>query len=51
MTVWCAGLETCTPNDHLHRVTYARCRADTIISPVDGHMGVPKHVENRNKRI
>jgi hypothetical protein len=51
MTVWCAGLDetpnlhtkrsliqTCTPNGHLCRVTYTRCRIDTINSPYDGHM-------------
>jgi len=37
MTVWCAGA-ICTPNDHLHRVTYTRCHIDTINSPDDGHM-------------
>jgi hypothetical protein len=37
MTVWCAGVHTCTPNDHLYRVTYTRC-IDTINSPDDGHM-------------
>jgi len=29
---------TCTPNGHLYRVTYTRCRIDTINSPDDGHM-------------
>jgi len=39
MTVWCAGLdETYTPNGHLYRVTYTRCRIDTINYPDDGHM-------------
>ena len=43
MTVWCVGLEesliqTCTPKGHIYRVTYTRCRIDTINSPVDGHM-------------
>jgi hypothetical protein len=28
----------CTPNGHLYRVTYTRCRIDTINSPDDGHM-------------
>jgi len=31
-------IQTCTPNGHLHRVTYTRCRIDTINSPDDGHM-------------
>jgi len=31
-------MQTCTPNGHLHRVTYTRCRIDTINSPDDGHM-------------
>jgi len=41
MTVWCAGVveaETCTPNGHLYRVTYTKCRIDTINSPDDGRM-------------
>jgi hypothetical protein len=37
MTVWCASC-TCTPNGHLYRMTYTRCRIDTINSPDDGHM-------------
>jgi len=37
MTVWCAGA-TYTPNGRLYRVTYTRCRIDTINSPDDGHM-------------
>jgi hypothetical protein len=45
MIVWCAGLDdtaeqTCTTNDHLYRVTYTRCRIDTINSPDDWHMVV-----------
>ena len=31
-------IQTCTPNGHLYRVTYTRCRIDTINSPDDGHM-------------
>jgi hypothetical protein len=31
-------IQTCTPNGHLCRVTYTRCRIDTINSPDDGHM-------------
>jgi hypothetical protein len=42
MTVWWMSLmrliQTCTPNGHLYRVTYTRCRIDTINSPYDGHM-------------
>jgi len=54
MNVWCAGLgetQTCKPNVHLYRVTYTRCRIDTINSPDDWAHGCPKHVENRNKHI
>ena len=47
--VWMSLIQTCTPNGHLYRVTYTRCRIDTINSPDDGHMAAPKHVENRNK--
>jgi len=41
MTVWCAGLggpQTRILDCHLHRVTYIRCRIDTIDSPDDEHM-------------
>jgi len=31
-------IQTCTPNGHLYRVTYTRCRIDTTDSPDDGHM-------------
>jgi len=31
-------IQTCTANDHLHTVTYTRCRIDTINSPDDEHM-------------
>jgi len=31
-------VQTCTPNGHLYRVTYTRCRIDTIASPDDEHM-------------
>jgi hypothetical protein len=34
----CGIIQTCTPNGHLYRVTYTRCRIDTINSPDDGHM-------------
>ena len=40
VTVWCAGLDgTRTLDGHLHRVTYTRCRINTIDSPDDEHMG------------
>ena len=29
---------TCIPDGHLHRVTYAKCRIDTIDSPDDEHL-------------
>jgi hypothetical protein len=41
VTVWYAGLgsaQTCIRDGHLHRVTYTRCRIDTINSPDDEHM-------------
>ena len=31
-------IQTCTPDGYLYRVTYTRCRIDTINSPDDGHM-------------
>jgi len=31
-------IQTCTPNGHLYRITYTRCRINTINSPGDGHM-------------
>ena len=33
------SIQTCTPDGHLHRVTYTRCRIDTTDSPDDEHMG------------
>jgi len=46
VTVWYTGMDrtpwisihTCIPEGHLHIVTYARCRIDTIDSPDDEHM-------------
>ena len=32
------SVQTCTPDGHLHRVTYTRYRIDTIDSPDDEHM-------------
>ena len=33
VTVWYAGsFQICTPDGHKHRITYARCRIDTIDS-------------------
>ena len=37
MQVW-ISIQTCIPEGHLHRVTYTRCRIDTINSPDDGHI-------------
>ena len=34
----CSLIQTCTQNGHLYRVSYTRCRIDTISSPNDGHM-------------
>jgi len=31
-------IQTCTPDGHLHRVTYTRCRIDKINSADDEHM-------------
>jgi hypothetical protein len=36
----CSLIQTCTPNSHLYRVTYTRCRIYIINSPDDGHMTV-----------
>ena len=33
------NIQTCILGGHLHRVTYTRCRIDTIDSPDDEHMG------------
>ena len=32
------SVQTCIPDGHLHRVTYARSRIDTIESPDDEHL-------------
>jgi hypothetical protein len=50
---WYAGLgstQTCIPDGHPHRVTYTRCRVDTINSP-DNDDECSKHVEIWNKSI
>jgi len=39
-------IQTCTPNIYLYRVTYTRCRIDTINSPDDGHMAAPQSHPN-----
>jgi len=31
-------IQTCILNGHLYRVTYTRCRIDTINAPDDKHM-------------
>jgi hypothetical protein len=31
-------IQTCITDGHLYRMTYIRCRFDTINSPDDGHM-------------
>jgi len=31
--------QTCTLDGHLHRVTYTKCRINTIDSPDDVHRG------------
>jgi len=33
------SIQTCTPDGHLHRVTYTRCRINTIDSPDDEYSG------------
>jgi hypothetical protein len=51
MTVWYAGwmISPRIPDSHPHRGTNTKCRINTVISPDDGHIVVPKHVEKRNK--
>ena len=34
----CSLIQTSTLNGHIYRVTYTRCRINTINSPDDGHM-------------
>jgi len=46
VTVWYEGwdgtpwsyIQACTPDGHLYRVTYTRCRIYTIDSPDNKHM-------------
>jgi len=33
------SIRTCITDGHLHRLTYTRCRIDTINSPYDEHTG------------
>ena len=41
MQVWIEmrSIQTCSLDGHLHRVTYTRCRINTIDSPDDEHRG------------
>jgi len=32
-----------------YRITSTKCRIDTVVSPDDGHIVDPKHVEKINK--
>jgi len=34
-----SSIQTCTLDGHLHRVTYTKCRINTIYSPDDEHSG------------
>jgi hypothetical protein len=38
--------DTCLPDGHQHRVTYTRCRIDTIDSPDDKNKGARNMKEN-----
>jgi len=40
MSLCVDDLLVCVPEGYLHRVTYTRCRIDTISSPDDGHIAV-----------
>jgi hypothetical protein len=35
----CSSIQPCTLDGHLHRVTYTRCRINTIDSPDEEHSG------------
>ena len=35
----------CIPDSHPHRITSTKCRINTVVSPDDGHIVAPKHVE------
>ena len=37
------------PDSHRYRVTNTKCRIGKVISPDDGHIVCPKHVEKSNK--
>jgi hypothetical protein len=39
----------CIPDFHSQSVTNTKCRIGKLISPNDGHIIAPKHVEKRNK--
>jgi len=45
------SIHTCIPDGHLHRVTYTRCRIETIDSPNDEQMVARIIVVYRNKHI
>ena len=42
LCAWLSGMQGAlwTPDSHAHRVTNTKCRADTVISPDDGHIVV-----------
>jgi len=49
MSLYVGDRRICIPDGHLRRVTYTRCRIDTINSPDDEQCS--KHVEIWNKHI
>ena len=48
---WPSGMQACIPDGHTRRVTYTRCRIDTIDSLDDEHMGARNMYKTGIKHI
>jgi len=41
----CRSIYSCIPDSNPHRITSSKCHINTVVSPDDGHIVAPKHVE------
>ena len=41
----CYFIPHCISDSHPHRITSTKCCINTVVSPDDGHISRPKHVE------
>ena len=42
---WLSGMQGGIPDSHPHRITSTKCHINTVVSPDDGPVAAPKHVE------